>query len=106
MNRGKRRRHQCRGKAESCPWPGAEQSREKRRARLGAADNTNVMETDDYRRQGVGTSSRGTSDRGTESRIAAQWISQYVRSSKSMDGKRITAAPRHAGGGHPARTQR
>lgn len=87
---------------------GQEQSRAGRREErdLVPQINTNVMETDDYRRQGVGTSSRGTSDRGAESRIAAQWISQYVRSSKSMDGKRITAAPRHAGGGHPARTQR
>lgn len=50
----------------------------------GTADNSarGVMETDDYRRQGVGTSSRGTSvadGRGAETVGSPLWISQYVR---------------------------
>ncbi|UKZ64922.1 uncharacterized protein TrAtP1_006127 [Trichoderma atroviride] len=60
--------------------------------RAGRRHNTRVMETDDYRRQGAGTSSRA------ESVGSPRWIWQYVRS----NGKRITAAglqhPRHAGG--------
>lgn len=52
MNRG-RRRHRCRGNAESCPWPGAEQGETQRSCVLGTADNsTRMRETDDYRRQG------------------------------------------------------
>lgn len=80
----KRRRHQCRGSAESCPWPGAEPGETQSSSALGTADNNSarVMETDDYRRQGAGTSSRGTSvaeGRGAETVGSPLWIPQYVR---------------------------
>jgi hypothetical protein len=99
INRSKRRRHRCRGTAQACPWPGAKQGedkRERKRAREAqSSDSARLIETDDYRRQGVGTSSRGTSDSGAASvGSPRRWISQYVRS----NGKHITAAwrPGHA----------
>lgn len=66
---------------------------------LGTADNSNstrIMETDDYRRQGFGTSSRGTSvadGRGTElCRIAAVDFAVRKMVHPSSNGKYITAA--------------